>query len=208
MARHAPPRRRVRTRGGDDGGPLPRLVVELRVRDGVAQGARRRAEPRTAGSRVFRRAAPRQWQTLARRRATWTLLHEISHMFGLTHCTYWRCVVAGSNSQEEADRSPLHACPVCLRKLYSAIVRSCRARGCACLCVRRTRHRRRNGVVNRARRVDRQRSSHRSMSVLQANDRNPEAFTAHRATRPHVTDDDGLHGIDSVSRTRASGPCR
>ena len=42
-------------------------------------------------------------------------------MFGLTHCTYWRCVVAGSNSQEETDRSPLHACPVCLRKLYWAI---------------------------------------------------------------------------------------
>jgi archaemetzincin len=64
---------------------------------------------------------PRGWQTIARRRATWTLLHEISHMFGLTHCTFWRCVVAGANSQEEADRSPLHACPVCLRKLYSAI---------------------------------------------------------------------------------------
>jgi archaemetzincin len=39
----------------------------------------------------------------------------------LTHCTYWRCVVAGSNSQDEADRSPLHACPVCLRKLHAAI---------------------------------------------------------------------------------------
>jgi archaemetzincin len=61
------------------------------------------------------------WKALAQRRATWTLAHEISHMFGLTHCTYWRCIVAGSNSQEEADRSPLHACPVCLRKLYSAI---------------------------------------------------------------------------------------
>jgi archaemetzincin len=64
---------------------------------------------------------PVGWQALARRRAAWTLVHEISHMFGLTHCTYWRCVVAGSNSQEETDRSPLHACPVCLRKLHSAI---------------------------------------------------------------------------------------
>ena len=69
----------------------------------------------------FGELRPDHWQTLARRRATWTLVHEISHMFGLTHCTYWRCVVAGSNSQEEADRSPLHACPVCLRKLQSAI---------------------------------------------------------------------------------------
>jgi archaemetzincin len=64
---------------------------------------------------------PLGWQALARRRAAWTLLHEISHMFGLTHCTYWRCVVAGSNSQEETDRSPLHACPVCLRKLQWAL---------------------------------------------------------------------------------------
>jgi len=69
----------------------------------------------------FGEARPPGWQTIARRRATWTLLHEISHMFGLTHCTYWRCVVAGANSQDEADRSPLHACPVCLRKLHSAI---------------------------------------------------------------------------------------
>jgi archaemetzincin len=69
----------------------------------------------------FGEPRPDGWQTLARRRATWTLVHEISHMFGLRHCTYWRCVVAGSNHQDEADRSPLHACPVCLRKLYSVI---------------------------------------------------------------------------------------
>ena len=69
----------------------------------------------------FGEPRPAGWRTLARRRATWTLLHEISHMFGLTHCTYWRCVVAGSNHQEEADRSPLRACPVCLRKLHAAI---------------------------------------------------------------------------------------
>jgi archaemetzincin len=89
-------------------------MASLKDRVGVQSLARQDpaffGEPRPAG-----------WQTIARRRATWTLLHEISHMFGLTHCTYWRCVVAGANSQEEADRSPLRACPVCLRKLYSAI---------------------------------------------------------------------------------------
>jgi archaemetzincin len=69
----------------------------------------------------FGEPRPDGWQMHSVRRATWTLVHEISHMFGLTHCTYWRCVVAGANSQDEADRSPLHACPVCLRKLYSAI---------------------------------------------------------------------------------------
>jgi len=89
-------------------------MASLKERVGVQSFARQDpaffGEPRPAG-----------WQMLARRRATWTLVHEISHMFGLTHCTYWRCVVAGSNHQEEADRSPLHVCPVCLRKLYSAI---------------------------------------------------------------------------------------
>jgi len=89
-------------------------MASLKERVGVQSFARHDpaffGEPRPAG-----------WHTLARRRATWTLVHEISHMFGLTHCTYWRCVVAGSNHQDEADRSPLHACPVCLRKLHSAI---------------------------------------------------------------------------------------
>ena len=89
-------------------------MASLKERVGVQSLARQ--DPAFFGER-----RPDGWQTLARRRATWTLVHEISHMFGLTHCTYWRCVVAGSNSQDEADRSPLHACPVCLRKLYSAI---------------------------------------------------------------------------------------
>jgi len=61
------------------------------------------------------------WEKLALRRATWTLVHEISHMFGLSHCVYWKCVVAGSNHQAEADSRPLHPCPVCLRKLQSSI---------------------------------------------------------------------------------------
>jgi archaemetzincin len=61
------------------------------------------------------------WSQLALRRATWTMVHEIAHMFGMSHCVYWKCVVAGSNHQAEADSRPLHVCPVCLRKLYSAI---------------------------------------------------------------------------------------
>lgn len=86
------------------------------LKDGVAVQSLARHDPA-----FFGEPRPKDWQTLARRRATWTLVHEISHMFGLTHCTYWRCVVAGSNHQDEADRSPLHACPVCVRKLYAAI---------------------------------------------------------------------------------------
>ena len=89
-------------------------MASLAERVGVQSLARQ--DPAFFGER-----RPRGWQLLARRRAAWTLLHETSHMFGLTHCTYWRCVVAGANSQDEADRSPLHPCPVCLRKLHSAL---------------------------------------------------------------------------------------
>lgn len=61
------------------------------------------------------------WKLLALRRAAWTMIHEITHMFGITHCTYWKCEINGSNHQAEADSRPLHPCPVDLRKLYSAI---------------------------------------------------------------------------------------
>jgi archaemetzincin len=61
------------------------------------------------------------WEKTALRRASWTVVHEIAHMFGLHHCQYWKCVIAGSNSQEESDRAPLHACPVCMHKLWWSI---------------------------------------------------------------------------------------
>jgi archaemetzincin len=35
----------------------------------------------------------------------------------MEHCTFFECNMAGSNSLGESDRSPLHLCPVCLRKL-------------------------------------------------------------------------------------------
>ena len=51
------------------------------------------------------------------RRACQVLLHETSHMFGMQHCIYYRCVLNGSNHLEESDSQPLHLCPACLRKL-------------------------------------------------------------------------------------------
>ncbi|XP_075034162.1 archaemetzincin-2 isoform X1 [Mixophyes fleayi] len=50
-----------------------------------------------------------------------TLTHEIGHMFGLRHCQWLHCVMQGSNHLEESDRRPLDLCPICLRKLQSAI---------------------------------------------------------------------------------------
>jgi archaemetzincin len=89
-------------------------MASLSARVGVQSFARQDpaffGEPRDAG-----------WQQLALRRATWTMVHETCHMFGLTHCVYWQCIVEGSNHQAEADSRPLHPCPVCLRKLHAAI---------------------------------------------------------------------------------------
>jgi archaemetzincin len=55
------------------------------------------------------------------RRSCDVLAHEIGHMFGLAHCTYFECVMCGSNHLEESDARPMHACPICLRKLHSSI---------------------------------------------------------------------------------------
>lgn len=50
-------------------------------------------------------------------RSLGVLLHETCHIYGLQHCIYYRCLVNGSNSLTESSRTPLHLCPICLRKL-------------------------------------------------------------------------------------------
>ncbi len=47
--------------------------------------------------------------------------HEAGHLFSLNHCIYYHCDMNGSGGLEEADKAPLHLCPVCLRKLHLAI---------------------------------------------------------------------------------------
>lgn len=54
-------------------------------------------------------------------RAFKVLSHETGHMFGIHHCTAHHCGMNGSNHLQETDGSPLHFCPVCLRKLQSAV---------------------------------------------------------------------------------------
>lgn len=55
------------------------------------------------------------------KRSCKVMVHEISHMFGLNHCTYLHCVMNGSNHLRESDSRPLHLCPICLRKLHYSI---------------------------------------------------------------------------------------
>ncbi|MGB6222857.1 archaemetzincin [Haloferula sp.] len=59
-------------------------------------------------------------EKLVLRRAAKILTHEMGHMFGIRHCIYHECNMNGANHLEEADSTPMHLCPVCLRKLQRA----------------------------------------------------------------------------------------
>jgi hypothetical protein len=51
------------------------------------------------------------------------LAHEIGHMLGIAHCTYYECLMNGSGHLEEDFRQPLHLCPTDLRKLMTVLER-------------------------------------------------------------------------------------
>ena len=60
-------------------------------------------------------------EKLLLKRSCKVLAHESGHMFGMSHCIYYHCLMNGSNHLEESDARPLHFCPVCLRKLHHGI---------------------------------------------------------------------------------------
>ncbi|XP_078346671.1 archaemetzincin-2-like [Oculina patagonica] len=55
----------------------------------------------------------------------WRLLrvtsHEICHVFGMSHCSYFACAMNESKSIHQAEIQPLFLCPVCLRKLQKSL---------------------------------------------------------------------------------------
>jgi archaemetzincin len=51
------------------------------------------------------------------RRSCQVLNHEAGHMFGITHCTMYKCSMNGSNSLTDSDQTPLEFCPVCRKKI-------------------------------------------------------------------------------------------
>jgi len=61
------------------------------------------------------------YENLLLRRSCKVLAHETGHIFGLAHCTFFNCLMNGSNHLVESDRRPLHLCPICLRKLQWSI---------------------------------------------------------------------------------------
>jgi hypothetical protein len=42
-------------------------------------------------------------------------------MFGMKHCVYYNCIMNGSNTLDEADNMPVEPCPVCFRKMMTAV---------------------------------------------------------------------------------------
>jgi archaemetzincin len=66
---------------------------------------------------LYRNGDPNQNFKLCLRRTLATATHETGHILGLWHCTAFRCLMNGSNHQEERDQRLLYLCPVCLRKL-------------------------------------------------------------------------------------------
>jgi archaemetzincin len=57
----------------------------------------------------------------ALRRGLKIVSHEVGHMFGIAHCVHHLCVMNGINHTVELDRSPMHLCRVCLRKLQLVV---------------------------------------------------------------------------------------
>lgn len=51
-------------------------------------------------------------------RFTKFVLHQTTHMFGILHCCYYRCLMNGSSCVEEADTKPPYLCGICLKKLH------------------------------------------------------------------------------------------
>jgi len=61
------------------------------------------------------------YESVLLRRSCKVLVHETGHMFGVSHCVFFACVMNGSNHLGESDSRPFHLCPVCLRKLQWSV---------------------------------------------------------------------------------------
>lgn len=87
--------------------------ASIRNRVGVFSFAR--YHPQWMGGKAYENT-----KTLVLRRSAKVLTHEMGHMFGIRHCIHFECNMNGANHLVEADSTPMHLCPVCLRKLHHA----------------------------------------------------------------------------------------
>lgn len=64
-----------------------------------------------------RYATEQDAQKIIFKRACKVLTHELTHIFGLRHCTNYVCLMNGANHVGELERQPLLECPCCAKKL-------------------------------------------------------------------------------------------
>ena len=60
---------------------------------------------------------PKDKNLLGERLAKETI-HELGHLFGLRHCSQYKCVMAISNTAEEVDIKDFQYCSNCVKDLY------------------------------------------------------------------------------------------
>jgi archaemetzincin len=60
---------------------------------------------------------PDDLEQAIRHRAARLVSHEVAHMFGLEHCTYFRCLLGPVDVIDDLDSLAAHPCPVCQCKL-------------------------------------------------------------------------------------------
>ena len=58
-----------------------------------------------------------EFQVRIRERSYKLLAHEVGHTLGMEHCDRYECVMNGVAHLSELDATPLHLCPICMRKL-------------------------------------------------------------------------------------------
>jgi archaemetzincin len=71
--------------------------------------------------RFFGNDRGEDWKVKSLERSCKVLAHETSHMMGIRHCIYYRCLMNGSNNLSELDSQNSFLCPICLRKLKYAL---------------------------------------------------------------------------------------
>lgn len=57
-------------------------------------------------------------QKLFQRRVLTEAVHELGHIFGLSHCSNFKCVMFFSNSLKDTDIKGYKFCPICQKTLF------------------------------------------------------------------------------------------
>lgn len=97
---------------GGSTGILPRRrrsTGQLRSRFGRAQDVKQQAKSQSG----YGTADAQDFEKVAK-----FVLHQATHMFGILHCCYYRCIMNGAANDDEEETRPPFLCALCLKKLH------------------------------------------------------------------------------------------